>query len=67
MSSFKVKAPVSPVSSSTVNKHSSGGSFVSSGKSNRAKAAATPIPLSAPRDFFRERTPSRILVFFLRV
>lgn len=44
------KAPVSPVSSSTVNRHSSGGSGCSElgGRSRSASAAATPMPLSAP-------------------
>ena len=42
-------APVSPVSSSTVKRHSSGGMVMeSSDESRSASAAATPIPLSAP-------------------
>ena len=46
--SFKAKAPVNPVSSSTVKRHSSGPcSMLSS--ANMAKAAATPMPLSAPK------------------
>mmetsp|Transcript_9873 Transcript_9873/g.24662 ORF Transcript_9873/g.24662 Transcript_9873/m.24662 type:complete len:225 (-) Transcript_9873:142-816(-) len=43
------KAPVSPVSSSTVNSASMGGSRVVLGASSSASAVATPIPLSAPR------------------
>ena len=42
-------APVSPVSSSVVNKHSSGGSLAVSGRSSNARAVATPRPLSAPK------------------
>lgn len=42
------KSPVRPVSSSKVNKHSKGGSLAEDGRSNKAKAAATPMPLSAP-------------------
>ena len=41
--------PVRPVSSSMVNRHSKGGSLVDAGMSSRASAAATPMPLSAPR------------------
>mmetsp|Transcript_109010 Transcript_109010/g.308267 ORF Transcript_109010/g.308267 Transcript_109010/m.308267 type:complete len:274 (-) Transcript_109010:455-1276(-) len=40
--------PVSPVSSSTVNSASIGGSRTSAPVSSTAKAAATPMPLSAP-------------------
>ena len=44
------KAPVRPVSSSTVKRHSRGGSGYSgqAGRSSRASAVATPMPLSAP-------------------
>ena len=48
ISPLSANAPVNPVSSSTVNKHSKGGSSVSLGKSSKAIEAATPIPLSAP-------------------
>lgn len=41
--------PVRPVSSSMVNRHSKGGSLADAGMSSRASAAATPMPLSAPR------------------
>lgn len=41
--------PVRPVSSSMVNRHSRGGSLADVGMSSRASAAATPMPLSAPR------------------
>ena len=44
----KPNAPVKPVSSSTVNRHSRGGSFTLDLASSKAKAAATPIPLSKP-------------------
>ena len=45
--SFRANAPVSPVSSSTVNRHSSGPcSMLSSARI--ASSVATPIPLSAP-------------------
>ena len=45
--SFKANAPVNPVSSSTVNRHSNGPcSMVSSARI--ASSVATPIPLSAP-------------------
>ena len=45
--SFRANAPVSPVSSSTVNKHSNGPcSIVSSARI--ASSVATPMPLSAP-------------------
>lgn len=37
-------APVSPVSSSTVNRHSSGGSLALGGRSSSASAQATPMP-----------------------
>ena len=49
MSPLKANAPVSPVSSSTVKRHSRGGNRLSLGISSKAIAAATPIPLSAPR------------------
>ena len=42
------KAPVKPVSSSTVNSASTGGSLAPGGRSSTASAAQTPIPLSAP-------------------
>mmetsp|Transcript_6912 Transcript_6912/g.12705 ORF Transcript_6912/g.12705 Transcript_6912/m.12705 type:complete len:256 (-) Transcript_6912:339-1106(-) len=49
ISPFNCFAPVRPVSSSTVKRHSRGGSFADLGICNRARAAATPIPLSAPK------------------
>lgn len=44
-----VSMPVRPVSSSIVNRHSKGGSLADAGMSSRASAAATPMPLSAPK------------------
>ena len=41
--------PVRPVSSSMVKRHSRGGSLAEEGRSSKARAAATPMPLSAPR------------------
>ena len=49
ISPFRAKAPVNPVSSSTVKRHSRGGNSTVLGISNSAIEAATPIPLSAPR------------------
>ena len=49
ISPLRAKAPVNPVSSSTVKRHSRGGNTESFSMSNNAIAAATPIPLSAPR------------------
>ena len=40
--------PVRPVSSSMVKRHSKGGSLAELGMSSKARAAATPMPLSAP-------------------
>jgi len=40
--------PVRPVSSSMVKRHSKGGSLAEFGMSSKARAAATPMPLSAP-------------------
>ena len=40
--------PVRPVSSSMVKRHSKGGSLAEVGMSSKARAAATPMPLSAP-------------------
>ena len=48
MEPSKSKAPVSPVSSSTVKSASRGGSFTDCGWLSRLSAAATPMPLSAP-------------------
>lgn len=45
--SCKAKAPVSPVSSSTVNRHSTGPCSILS-SARMASSVATPIPLSAP-------------------
>mmetsp|Transcript_30564 Transcript_30564/g.75871 ORF Transcript_30564/g.75871 Transcript_30564/m.75871 type:complete len:212 (-) Transcript_30564:535-1170(-) len=48
MAGSKSRAPFKPVSSSTVKRHSRGGSLASAGAARRANAMAHPTPLSAP-------------------